>query len=611
MIEGFEYADDTALLAAWSPQRATLSLSTSVAAHSTGTKSLRVDRTFSSFAWDTEILTGPVLTTPVAIGSAQYVTLRVVGDVQFTNATYNMLYVYAYDAAGNFGRWGANVPTTNNWQVMNFLASGMEKPWDSPALPDLNAITQFKFFIYGQGATPGPEFSVTVYLDDLMIRDTPLVEVQPTTGPQTIENFEEYASDTDLTAVWSPFTGALSLSPYVAKGSTGTNSMRVDRYFGQTAWDTEVLSSPAREIPMSIAPTQYLTFRVAGDPEFTNASWQTLYLYAYDGANNFGRWGNPVPTSTNWDIFNFVASSIQKPWDSPALPDLNNIVRFKFYLYGQGSPAGQPFPSTIYIDDVTVRDTALIEFAPPSPLRTQIDDFEGYADDTALQGFYSYVNSPVATVSTASLQTPAPQGAKALKLAIDFASGQYPWGSVRSAAVTPFSLPTNAVVQCRFKGDPTLAPLADDGTVFWLSFYDTSGRKFTFSAIAPVTNSDWTTLKARYQDFWSNSPVDTGNLVQWGFLVEAYTGTADSTALSGTFYVDDIKVTIPPELSVVRESGVVKLKMDSLIPGTVYTIRQTTDFSSWTTSTVTATGTSQTWTVPAGQEGFYQLSYTP
>ena len=411
--------------------------------------------------------------------------------------------------------------------------------------------------------------------------------------------------------MWSPFTGALSLSPYVAKGSTGTNSMRVDRYFWQTAWDTEVLSSPARAVPMSIAPTQYITFRVAGDPEFTNASWQTLYLYAYDGANNFGRWGAPVPTSTNWDIFNFVASSIEKPWNSPALPDLKNIVQFKFYLYGQGSPAGQPFPSTIYIDDVTVRDTALIEFAPPSPLRTQIDDFEGYADDTALQGFYSYVNSPVATVSTASLQTPAPQGAKALKLAIDFASGQYPWGSVRSAAVTPFSLPTNAVVQCRFKGDPTLAPLADDGTVFWLSFYDTSGRKFTFSAIAPVTNSDWTTLKARYQDFWSNSAVDTGNLVQWGFLVEAYTGTADSTALSGTFYVDDVKVTIPPVLSVVREGGVLKLKMDSLIPGTVYTIRQTTDFSSWTTSTVAATGTSQTWTVPAGQEGFYQLSYTP
>src|SRR6516225_6189620 len=106
MIEGFEYADDTALLAAWSPQRATLSLSTSVASHSTGTKSLRVDRGFSSLVWDSETLTGPVLATPVAIGAAQYITVRVAGDVQFTNATYNMLYVYAYDAAGNFGRWG-------------------------------------------------------------------------------------------------------------------------------------------------------------------------------------------------------------------------------------------------------------------------------------------------------------------------------------------------------------------------------------------------------------------------------------------------------------------------------------------------------------------------
>jgi hypothetical protein len=52
--------------------------------------------------------------------------------------------------------------------------------------------------------------------------------------------------------------------------------------------------------------------------------------------------------------------------------------------------------------------------------------------------------------------------------------------------------------------------------------------------------------------------------------------------------------------------------MSDLIPGTTYTLRQTPDFSQWTTTTIQATATSQTWPIPAGQpKGFYQLFYTP
>ena len=471
---------------------------------------------------------------------------------------------------------------------------------------------QFSFAVFGQGETTGNEFSATVLVDELMVRNTPLVEVTPTTGPATVENFESYASDADLLANWKAPQATLSLSSNVAARSTGTNSMRVDRYFPANAWETEVITGPARAIPLSIAPTQYLTVRIAGDPAFTNASFRTLFIYAYDAANNFGRWGSAVPIETNWQVLNFLASSVSQPWDSPALPDLNSIVQFKLYLYGQGDPAGTEFQSTIYVDDLMVRDTPLTEFPPPSPMRTLIDNFEGYADDTALRGFYSYVNSPATTTTSASLETPAPQGNKALKLGIDFAEGQYPWGAINSGTVAPFSFPTNAVVQCRFKGDPALAPTADDGTIFWLSFLDNAQRRFTYSTLAPaVTSSEWTTLKAAYNDFWANSPVDTGNLVGWQFLVEGWQGTAGSAALSGAFYIDDVRITIPPVLSVVKEAGGLKLHMDSLIPGTTYTLRQTADLSQWTTTTIQATSTSQTWDIPAGQKGFYQLYYTP
>ena len=135
-----------------------------------------------------------------------------------------------------------------------------------------------------------------------------------TVNAQTmIENFEEYASDADLQAAWLPDMDAtLTLSPYVAYRSTGTNSMRVDVTVPANAWQTTVLNAPALLAPIAISPTQYITLRVAGDPQYTNASWQQLYVYAWDGNGNFGRWGSAVPsTTTNWQVFNFPASPIE------------------------------------------------------------------------------------------------------------------------------------------------------------------------------------------------------------------------------------------------------------------------------------------------------------
>jgi hypothetical protein len=427
-----------------------------------------------------------------------------------------------------------------------------------------------------------------------------------------VENFEEYASDGDLQAVWSGDQGTtLTLSSYVAYRSTGTNSMRVDVNMPANAWQTTVLSQTPLPTPISIAPTQYVTLRVAGDPAFTNASYQQLFIYVWDGSGKFGRWGGAVPTTTtNWQVFNFQASTIGLTWDTLGMPDLSNIVQFKVYLYGQGDPAGTAFSATIYVDELQIRDTALIEFPPPAPMRAKIDNFEGYADSTALLGFYHYVNGGP-TTTTASLETPAPQGTNALKLAIDFGTGQWPWGAVYSAYVAPFSLPTNAVVSLWFKGDPTLAPVADGGTVFYLSFYDQGGNPINFTTSAPVTSSGWTKLQASFGQFWSSAVVDTGNLIQWRVLVEGWQGTVDSQPMSGTFAVDDIMITVPPVLAFVRQGTALQLRMSDLIPGTTYTLRQTADFSQWTTTTIQATATSQTWPIPAGQKGFYQLFYTP
>lgn len=438
-----------------------------------------------------------------------------------------------------------------------------------------------------------------------------------TANAQTmIENFDEYDNDADLQAAWSPQTATLSLSSYVSSDSASTNSMEMDINFPADAWQTEVVTGPVLPSAISIASNQYVTIEIAGDPQFTNGTYAYFYIYATDADGNFGRWGSPIPTvNTNWQVLNFVADTIAQPWNSTALPVMTNIVQFSFYVYGEGAtPGANSYSATIYVDNLQIRDTPLVEFPPPSPVRPLIDNFEEYTNDAALLSSYTYQDSPAATITTASIATPAPQGTNALELTIDFAAGQYPWGSVWSSIVTPFSLPTNAVISLWLKGDPTLAPVADAGTTFWLSFYDAAGNSMVYSTpAAPVISSNWTKLEASYDQLWSNGAiVDTGNIIQWRILVEGWEGTTNSTSLTATFEVDDIEITIPPVLTVVAANGAVQLQMNDLISGTTYTLRMSPDLAHWTTTTIKATSTSATWPIPTGQQaGYYQLYYTP
>lgn len=440
-----------------------------------------------------------------------------------------------------------------------------------------------------------------------------------TVSAQTVIDNFEYATDDDLLTAWTPDGGAtVTLSDSVAPQSTGQTSMRVEFNFPSTAWATLKVQGAPLANELSIATTQYVTFRLRGDPVFAGADFRNLYLYAYDADGNFGRWGGATPTTDDWQIVNYAAADIQQPWDSPALPDLNHIVRFSFFQYGSEA-AIEAYTASIHIDDLTIRDAPLTEFPPPAAPRELIDDFEGYADDAALHAFYSYQSSPPATTTMAALATPAPQGDKALRLAIQFAPGQWPWGSVQSVAVAPFSFPTNAVVSLRLKGDPALAAVADAGTTYWLSFYDKAGQRINFSTPAePVISSSWTTLQASLADFWGDTAsIDLGNLVRWRILIEGWQGTAEQAAMSGVFEVDDIRVTIPPAaaplLTIQREGNALKLGMERLVPGKLYDLRTTADFVQWSSASVIyATASTDSRTVePSGPGAFYQLVEKP
>jgi hypothetical protein len=429
---------------------------------------------------------------------------------------------------------------------------------------------------------------------------------------QTIIDSFEYATDDALMAAWLPDSAVTAtLSDSVAPKSSGKKSMKLEINFPSVQWATETVRGADLPTMVSIGESQFITYRLRGDTNFASADFRGLYLYAYDDSGNFGRWGPAEPSSPDWQVINFAASSIGQPWDSPALPDKSRIVKFAWFIYGSQA-AIDAYTAIISIDDLTVRDTALTEFPPPSASRQLLDDFESYKDDAALRSAYSYQNSSATTV--ASLASPAPQGAKAMKLAIDFGAGQWPWGSVRSANVAPFSLPTNAVVSFRFKGDPSLASVADAGTVFELSLYDKAGNSISYwAAPTNVTSSDWVTLQAQFQDFGDTSSVDIGNLVQWRLLVEGWTGTADSVAQSGAFYIDDLRITVPsasgPSLAVNRDNAGLQFTMSNLTVGASYDVRTSPDLSKWTTATtITATATTATWsTKPDQPRAFFQL----
>ncbi|HRZ55271.1 MAG TPA: hypothetical protein P5525_07430 [Candidatus Paceibacterota bacterium] len=611
VVEAFEYADDAALGAAWVPSPNTLvSLSTAVAQLSPGQKALRARLTFPSGEWATQVIQGPDLAAPVSIASTQYVTLRLKGDSAFAAADFRDFYLYAYDGSGNFGRWGTPAPTTADWQVVNFSAGSIAKPWDSPALPDLGNIVRFAIFQYGSEAAI-PEYTATVEVDDIMVRHTPLIEV--VTSEYMIDDFE-YATEEDLLAAWTASANSfVATSDVVSPESAGQKSMSATFNFPSSAWVVENIRGSSFATPIVIGPKQYVTLRIKGDPAFATTDFQSFFVYAFDASGNFGRWGAPAPATDDWQILNFLAGDIAQPWDSPGLPDLGRIVRMSFFQYGSQA-AIEPYTATILVDDLMVRDTPL--FPAPAPLRSLLDDFEGYADTIALEAFYTYQNSPAELTSTAaSLLTPAPQGNKGLELGIYFAAGQYPWGSVRSAIVEPFSFPADGVVTLRFKGDPALAGAADAGTSFWLTFYDQAGGAASFVTDgAPVVSGEWTTLEARRSDFSNASAVDFGNLVQWRLLVQAREGTAESEPVYAVFSLDDLRIgtepAAPPTLSVGRDGSSIVLTASGLTAGKVYRLSSSANLTQWTPGAeVTATATTATWTVqPTQNVEFFRVA---
>ena len=432
---------------------------------------------------------------------------------------------------------------------------------------------------------------------------------------RVIEDFE-YPDDAELLLNYQPSAGAIpSLSTDIADGSEGETSMKMDLSFPSSAWATQTVTGPLLDEIFSLEPEQYISFRLKGDPAFEAADFRNVYLYVYDDWGDFARWGTQVPIVDGWQVINFAGGDFEFPWNASGEIDMTFLSKIAIFQYGSQA-AIDPYEATIYIDDIQIRDEPLIDFAAPSAPRSVIDDFEGYASSEALQDYYSYENSWHPATTVASLESPAPQGEQCLRLDIDFPEGQYPWGSVRSPVLEPFSLPDDAVITLKMRGDAGLSEVADAGTNFWLSFYDTGGNRMNYiTDIAPVISNEWTTLSIAMEDFGDTSTIDTGNLVQWRILVEGW--AEPNPVLSGSFFVDDIRVSTQPaqraELTAIREGQQVRIQMTQLTPGSEYDLRTSENLTDWALVTVIAADAdSADHLVDSDQKmAFYQLIEKP
>ena len=419
-VDSFEYATNDDLLAYWTPSgNASVSVSDSTAFYAEGESSMRIDFNFPSSAWATEWVTGADLPAPISIGPDQSISLRLKGDPAFAAANFKNFYLYAYDTEGRFGRWGAEVPTSTDWEIFNFDPDSIDKPWDSPELPDLSQITRFSIFQYGSGETPIEPYAASIYVDELSIRDTPLEDPEPP-AERLVEGFE-YSDDESLRAAWSSSANAtLSLSDAVAPLSGGEKALNVAFNFPSMAWATETFTGPTLETPVAIQPGQYVSFRVKGDPAFAASDFSTLFLYAYDSAGNFGRWGADVPETADWQVFNFAASDIQQPWDSTGLPNMQDIVRFAFFQYGSEGELPE-YSANVQVDDLQILNEPLVEL--PTTPEMVLESFEYETEDELL--FNWTPGTPNAVITLSDEVSPNSEGSKSMKVEFNFTST--PW----------------------------------------------------------------------------------------------------------------------------------------------------------------------------------------
>lgn len=186
---------------------------------------------------------------------------------------------------------------------------------------------------------------------------------------QVIEDFESYADTAALTAVWAAGENTvLELAAENAPGTAGTNSLKIIGNIPDIIWSTCTAGGPQTAALDFTDKVLGLSINADGAVITAGASYKDFFIYFYEAgaeSTNFGR----VPASADaftagWADFTVDPSTLSKPWNAAALPDITNISQIAIVVYCQGdAPAVSAYTAEFLVDDITVQDPP----PPPAP----------------------------------------------------------------------------------------------------------------------------------------------------------------------------------------------------------------------------------------------------
>ncbi|HQH73874.1 MAG TPA: hypothetical protein PK360_17500, partial [bacterium] len=205
-----------------------------------------------------------------------------------------------------------------------------------------------------------------------------------------VDDFEGYADDAALQENWT-FTkagGEDGLFGYLDKTKTppqGTTCMLMDVNMPAKWWYNTLRKNLAE--PIDLAKYGSLMFQFHGDPNMTPGGI-TFVAFLFDSQGRALRFALPdeyLPTGAWQKITLNLGSFSQEEWDpgyGTDTPDANpqDITAVGLMVVGNEDNQAAAF----YVDDV--------QFAA-LPQNIAVDNFEGYADDTALQETWTYTKA--------------------------------------------------------------------------------------------------------------------------------------------------------------------------------------------------------------------------
>jgi Carbohydrate family 9 binding domain-like len=189
---------------------------------------------------------------------------------------------------------------------------------------------------------------------------------------QVIYDFEDYADTAALKAVWGAGTSTtIELSAENSPSTAGSKSLQLNASYPAVVSSTAGANGPVFASPMDLTDKQ-IAISVKADGAVPASGYTGLFfVYLYeDGAEgtNFGRIQYDASVfATGWTDLAVNTSSIEKPWNAAAFPDLTNISKIDILVYGQpGSGTPAAYDAVFLVDDITIQDSP----APPAPPET-------------------------------------------------------------------------------------------------------------------------------------------------------------------------------------------------------------------------------------------------